>query len=123
MKKEIKIESSPFYVEYNEKMKNKSFKMENDMLKALKKHFQSKYHDDVVNVEHGKFKFGKYIRKTLGDYLQEQCLERKIFNKSLFVFVDIDKLKNDDNPNIKPLFVTNQSDYTKNLSSWIVASA
>ena len=40
MKKEIKIESSPFYVEYNEKMKNKSFKMENDMLKALKNIFK-----------------------------------------------------------------------------------
>ena len=60
------------------------------------------------------------ILEKLGDYLQKQCLERKIFNKSLFAFVDIDKLKNDNNPSIIPLFVTNQSDYTKNLSSWIL---
>lgn len=66
MTKKVIIENSPFYVNYHEKMEDKSFKMEKDMLKALKKHFKAKYHDDIEN---GKFKFGKYIRKTLGDYL------------------------------------------------------
>lgn len=118
MKKERKIEDSPFHVEYHEKMKNQSFRMEKDMLKALQTHFKAKYHDDIQNVEHGKFRFGKYIRITLADYLQRQSLERKIFNKSLFALIDLNELEHKDKPIIYPLFVTNPSDYysTKSIT-------
>ena len=109
MANEPKIEDSPFYVKYNRKMEDKSFKMEKDMLNALKKHFKAKYHDDIENVEHGKFRFGKYIRKTLGEYLQRQCSERKMFKKSLFALISMDSLQNTDNPIISPLFITNPS--------------
>ena len=109
MANEPKIEDSPFYVKYNKKMEDKSFKMEKDMLLALKKHFKAKYHDDIENVEHGKFRFGKYIRKTLGEYLQRQCSESNMFKKSLFALISMDSLQNSDNPIISPLFITNPS--------------
>ena len=118
MGKRTRIEDSPFYVQYHEKMKDKSFKMEKDMLKALEKHFKAKYDDDVQNVEHGKFRFGKYIRITLSNYLQRQCLERKIFNKSVFALFDLNELEHKDKPKVYPLFVTNPSDYysTKSMT-------
>ena len=111
MTNEPKIEDSPFYVKYHEKRKDKSFKMEKDMLKALQTHFKAKYYDDIQYVEHGTFRFGKYIRITLSDYLQRQCLERKTFNKSVFALIDLNELEHKDKPNIYPLFVTNPSDY------------
>lgn len=98
------IKDSPFYVKYNGEGKDKSFNMPEDMLKALKKHLEDKYADEVE--KDGKFKFGKYIRKTLADYLQQQCLERKIFDKSIFAIVSEDKLKSEDDPIIDVCFAT-----------------
>ena len=107
MKKDLTIEDSPFYIEYHGDLKNQSFKASLSFEVALKRHLQDKYADEVK--KDGKFKYGKYIRKTLEDYLQHQCLERKMFGKSIFAIVDEDKLKN--NIFIDPIFVTNPSPY------------
>lgn len=109
---ELTFKNSPFYVEYTEKAVDKSFKMPKDMLKALEKHLKEKHADEVENDIGNKFRFGKYIRITLEDYLQHQCLERKMFGKSIYALVSEDKLKEDkNNTNIAVLFVTNPSLY------------
>jgi len=112
---ELTLEDSPFFVDYGGKSKNQSFKMQEDMLKALAKHLQDKHTDEVK--KDGKFKFGKYIRKTLEDYLQHQCLERKMHGKSIFAIVSEDKLNEDEDPIVDACFVTNPSLYytTKKL--------
>ena len=110
-KDELTIEDSPFYVEYKEKSVDKSFKMPKDMLKALENHLQEKYQDEIKKDIGNKFRFGKYIRKTLEDYLQHQCLERKMFGKSIFAIVSEDALKKESDPLIDALFVTNPSIY------------
>ena len=109
MKKDLTIEDSPFYVEYTGKTKQQSFKAPLSFEVALKRHLQDKYADEVK--KDGKFKYGKYIRKTLEDYLQHKCLERKMFGKSIFAIVDEDKLKDDFF--IDPIFVSKPSSYYK----------
>ena len=81
----------------------------------MKKHLKDKYADEVK--KDGKFKYGKYIRKTLEDYLQHQCLERKMFGKSIFAIYIEDKLNEDNDPIVDACFVTNPSIYytTKKL--------
>ena len=108
---EYTVEDSPFYIEYKEKGVDKSFKMPKDMLKALEKHLQDKHADEVKTDRGNKFRFGKYIRKTLEDYLQHQCLERKMFDKSIFAIVSEDKLNEDEDPIIDACFVTDPSLY------------
>lgn len=102
MKKEVKIEDSPFYVEYHGQMKDRTFKMPPTMLKALEKHLENKYSN---------LKFGTSIRLILSEYLQQQCLERRVFNKSLFAIVDMVELKSVDNPKVTPLTITNLSNF------------
>ena len=112
MKKELTIEDSPFYVDYGLPEKQQSFKASKKFENAFKKHLQDKYADEVK--KDGKFKYGKYVRKVLEDYLQEQCLERKMFGKSIYAIVDEDKLKNHENNNtffLDPLFATKPSSY------------
>lgn len=106
---EFTIEDSPFFVEYGVPTKQQSFKASEQFEKALKKHLQDKYADEVK--QDGKFKYGKYIRKTLEDYLQHQCLERKMFDKSIFAIVSEDRLNEDEDPFIDACFVTNPSLY------------
>ena len=106
---EFTIEDSPFFVEYGVPTKQQSFKASEQFEKALKKHLQDKYADEVK--QDGKFKYGKYIRKTLEDYLQHQCLERKMFDKSIFAIVSEDILNEDEDPIRDACFVTNPSLY------------
>ena len=106
---EFTIEDSPFFVEYGVPTKQQSFKASEQFEKALKKHLQDKYADEVK--QDGKFKYGKYIRKTLEDYLQHQCLERKMFDKSIFAIVSEDRLNEDEDPIRDACFVTNPSLY------------
>lgn len=106
---EYTIEDSPFFVEYGVPTKQQSFKASEQFEKALKKHLQDKYADEIK--QDGKFKYGKFIRKTLEDYLQHQCLERKMFNKSIFAIVSEDRLNEHEDPIINACFVANPSVY------------
>lgn len=106
---EYTIEDSPFFVEYGVPTKQQSFKASEQFEKALKKHLQDKYADEIK--QDGKFKYGKYIRKTLEDYLQNQCLERKMFNKSIFAIVSEDRLNEHEDPIVDACFVTDPSLY------------
>ena len=108
-KDELTVEDSPFYVEYTGNVKQQSFKAPKSFEDALKKHLKDKYADEIK--KDGKFKYGKYIRKTLEDYMQHQCLERKMFGKSIFAIVSEDKLKHDEDPIVDVCFVTNPSVY------------
>lgn len=69
------IEDLPYYIEYTgKKTTNIQFKHSASFKKALEKHLQDKY--DSNN-------FGECLRMIVEDYLQHQCLEQKLFPKTI----------------------------------------
>ena len=82
--KEQNIDESPFYIEYTgEKVKNIQFKHSESFKKALTKHLKNKFHSD---------NFGESLRKIVEDYLQHQCLEQKLFQKTIVCIANINQL-------------------------------
>ena len=116
MAKKPKVENSPFYVDYNQnggKMKVLSVKLESNKLKTLKRHLKDKHNNDE-KLKDTEFSISHYANMIITEYLQEQCLERKFFNKSIFALVNIDDVKKGNGNAINSLFVTNPSEhYTK----------
>lgn len=69
------IEDSPFYIKYTgDKVENIQFKHSASFKKALTKHLKDKFHTN---------NFGESLRTIVEDYLQNQCLEQKLFEKTI----------------------------------------
>ena len=76
----------------------------------MKKHLKDKHNDDE-NLKDAEFSINHYANLIITEYLQEQCLERKFFNKSIFALVNIDDVQKGSGNSINSLFVTNPSEY------------
>ena len=78
MMKEMQLEDSPFFVDYIESSGNKKedeqvlVRLRPTMYKALEKYFEGKYADEIK--EDG-FKYARYVRYLLEDYIQHQCID------------------------------------------------
>lgn len=120
MKKEVKIEDSPFYIEYSQnkdRRENLSTKLEPDKLKTFKRHLKGKHNGDE-ELKDTEFSFSYSTNLFITKYLQEQCLQMKTFNKSIFAIFNMDKLKKDED-SITPLFVTDNNNAINGMISSI----
>lgn len=80
------FEDSPFYVKYTgEKTTNVSFKHSKSFKKALEKHLRNKFDSD---------NFGACLRYIVEDYLQHQCLEQKLFQKTIVAIAKKSQIDN-----------------------------
>lgn len=109
------LEDSPFYVNYSGTLTQTNVKLPKDMIEALKKHYHDKYADDI---QKDKFRFGKYIRHTLEDYMQHQAIARISSKYSIFGIVQFNKVENNEMfyeaLDFIPLFIKKESEYYSN---------
>lgn len=108
-----KKKKSPFKIDYNGKPEHQVLtKFPLNMYNILEKHLKSKYENDYE--KESDFKYGKYIRETLIDYLdQVGCLERNHFQYTIIAIVSRNQLF-ESNPEVEYVFV--YDDYTEYFS-------
>ena len=91
MEQQDKKNKSPFYVEYPGLIKdNLTVRTTSSFKDALAKHLQDKYPNEIN--KKGEHNFSKCLRFILEDYLQNQCLEQRMFEYTLFGLIDLSKL-------------------------------
>ncbi len=101
-----KIEDSPFYVDYNQNNQHRkvlSLKLEPDKIKALRRHLIDK-HNDNGKLKDKDVSISHHLNMIITKYLQEQCLQMKTFNRSIFAILDMWEFKKNKD-SITPLFV------------------